>query len=1537
MITKWGIAATARRRKEGAARAVWAVFALVLAAACSDDGQSIRAARSPVTTARGRVQAIDDALSLAAAHPAVELDGGGGFRVVPQATRLRDSTRELQRTAGPQWVMAPPLREVALPPFADGEIRLSASGGATISMRRVDALSSPGRLSEGVVEYAAAVDGLDAMVFATERGVEDLWTIHSPRSRWGYELELPQAWRLHVARGVEGLVEVRDNRDVARLRMWARAAWDATGAAIPISVSAEAHRIWLSLPKNAAYPVVVDPEWAATDTMTFSRAFLTLTPLANGQVLVAGGEWVTRGAAELFDPATSSFTTSGIPARRRAAGWAFRLGPSRVLLVGGASLDPGQPLHECEWYNTDTGTFEPGPSMIEGGLVEGAVAVQLGDGSVLVAGAFESHAELFDPGTDTESFSSTHDLVEAQSHMSAVVLASGKVWLTGGTGADEPVSASAEFFDPISGVFSAGPKLPTARVLHQSLLRPSGEVLLVAGRGLDSTHLPQLELVVPETGETREASSMIDPRTVRVSAVALADGSVLLIGGATWSGEALAETEIHYPEEGFARPGPRLHFPRQDQSAVLLPDGRVLVAGSSTQLAAPTAEILQPDAFTPGPMQTLQWPRVRHTATKLKNGNVVIAAGERSVYNNPSQARDVLSVDSFNPTSNTFHPAGRLVGVHSGTTATLLPTGKVLFVGGVGASQSAELYDPDAEISTPWVALLHGRAYHTATLLDEDHVLITGGCDSTETETIEISTRSVELSGSLLEKRSEHTASLLPDKRVLLVGGQADAEIFDLETELSTPTAIDASRAAPTTVALPSGEVLVLGGGRNTIEHFDHKSDTWSVSAATLETLQYMTATVLATGEVLIVGGIDDQPTALNTAVLYDPMTRSLASVGSTKKSRHGHTATLLDDNRVLITGGEGVTSKATATAELYDPNSHSFSLVNPGEEPNESIGQTATLLPTGRVLLTGGATGGCRTGQIWDTASRTTTDTDSMVESRAGHAATPLRDGTVLITGGRDWGRALSTTEIYVEKPGGVGEFRVAPSMEHARFNHTATLLPSGQVLLAGGEDSGVAELYDPSTGQMRRAGEMLQVRYNHGASVLSSGWVLLAGGTDEGGDTPVESAELYDPETSTFHEVAWSTGIGGATRTAVDRAGNAFIAGPGAGIVLSETLEFVSPLGGLPDAPTTTFPLLWGGVGICGRSSVSGSTSCQAASAQGLDSEPLLFVPGNNGIITRLASGDLLVRSKPESDTTSLVFSAVPEGAIRPTVNTVLKSLRIGEEGTLTGKRFTSPPMKGAEALGPSADILPWVVFVPNAGGPSVLFPMKEWTDTTIRFEAAATTFHGPGWLHVLVQGVPSEGQYMVLEPKLDGSACDIDGECEHGSCEEGVCCNTRCDSPCLSCLAANNGSDADGQCLPVAEGTDPKDACSESLESTCGLTGVCDDQGQCAPYSELYACAADKICREGTCEATLGETCDSTLECAKGQACGEDGTCVPSRPSSVVVDGGCNLGGPPRGNRAWIALLAIALAASRPIRCRGGSQTRPLVNARQPRAGQ
>jgi hypothetical protein len=279
-------------------------------------------------------------------------------------------------------------------------------------------------------------------------------------------------------------------------------------------------------------------------------------------------------------------------------------------------------------------------------------------------------------------------------------------------------------------------------------------------------------------------------------------------------------------------------------------------------------------------------------------------------------------------------------------------------------------------------------------------------------------------------------------------------------------------------------------------------------------------ATLLFNGKVLIAGG-QQGSAGLANAELYDPATGTFIPTGNMATARVMGSATLLADGRVLIVGGTGNTP---TTAELYDPSTETFTATG-GMITANGI---ATLLGNGKVLITG------NTAQLYDPATATFSPTGAYAGAFPyPETATVLQDGRVLIVGNADNSSGyIEHEELYDPV---TGTFKLTGKMHTVGFGsdiwagHTATLLPNGKVLLAGGtsEDFGyfrIAELYDPSTDTFTATANMTIARAGHTATLLPDGTVLLAGGQYIGS---IISAELYNPATGTFSEIgAMTTG---------------------------------------------------------------------------------------------------------------------------------------------------------------------------------------------------------------------------------------------------------------------------------------------------------------------------------------------------------------------------------------------------------------------------
>lgn len=317
---------------------------------------------------------------------------------------------------------------------------------------------------------------------------------------------------------------------------------------------------------------------------------------------------------------------------------------------------------------------------------------------------------------------------------------------------------------------------------------------------------------------------------------------------------------------------------------------------------------------------------------------------------------------------------------HRKFTLTTLKDGRVLAVGGYGAAALCELYDPQTGRWAATGSLAVARSGQTATLLDDGTVLVTGGNIGTASaELYDPATGTWSAVGPMISPRYDHVATLLDDGRVLVVGGDdgshilASAELYNPGTRTFTPAhPMHYSRYGASATTLPDGTVMVTGGfgfGQppyawlTSTELYDPTTDTWTDSAPMPFGRYHHTATLVPqTGEVVVTGGVFDCCYTIGTTVAYTIATHRWSTVGSLNESRWGDTATALPDGRILVTGGVTMNGGTTtprpeygpyASTEIYDPATGQWSF-----GPNLAEGryfQAAAMLHDGRVLVAGG------------------------------------------------------------------------------------------------------------------------------------------------------------------------------------------------------------------------------------------------------------------------------------------------------------------------------------------------------------------------------------------------------------------------------------------------------------------------------------------------------------------------------------------------------------------------------------------------------
>ncbi len=342
-------------------------------------------------------------------------------------------------------------------------------------------------------------------------------------------------------------------------------------------------------------------------------------------------------------------------------------------------------------------------------------------------------------------------------------------------------------------------------------------------------------------------------------------------------------------------------------------------------------------------------PRVLHTQTLLSNGRVLLAGGFSTLSGLLPLGNKDLEI--FDPRTNTFNVVAVMPTIRAMHTATVLPDGRVLFIGGA-ASTVVETFDPRTNTVSPVGNLLNARAEHAATLLSDGRILITGGIQVhlsyrsgafqrnlkvvRETELFDPKTGKSEiLHTNIPIVRCGHTQTLLGNGTVLIAGGNWSGNCLLLNPKTRVVRSIGrltTPREDHSATLLPNGEVLIIGGschGKSlaTAEVYDPVQERFFRRESTMSIVREdHTATLLGDGRVLVTGGEDNQAgpkredVVLRGADIFDPNLKRFTRLMNLNSARDDHRATLLKDGRVFIFGGLNEKDEVLDSGEFFVP-----------------------------------------------------------------------------------------------------------------------------------------------------------------------------------------------------------------------------------------------------------------------------------------------------------------------------------------------------------------------------------------------------------------------------------------------------------------------------------------------------------------------------------------------------------------------------------------------------------------------------------------
>jgi hypothetical protein len=954
--------------------------------------------------------------------------------------------------------------------------------------------------------------------------------------------------------------------------------------------------------------------FAATGSLIKPRARATATLLSSGKVLVAGGASTggpvgSLASAELFDPAAGvngAFANTGTMFTARQQHTATTLADGSVLLAGGnRSFNfADAPWSTAERYVPSTGTFIGAPGMLVGRADHGAALLPSGR-IALTAGNSNNGAsrqsgrtiELYDPGVLANgTLEGAPSIANPNLPDGSVGAAYGPYALNGVGGTALPYTfmvVGPTTLPPgitlsAAGVFGGSPTAPGTylfNVLVSDAAAPtphsSSQTLRIRVDALDITTTTLPNAYVGRAYSQLIAATGFGGKTWSLISGSLPAGLTLCTGlevppappcaAGTISGTPTTLTGTSFTVRAVDSVGQSAT--RQLFITVNSPLQIITLGIPDTVLFENNPECIQANFGQGLRTWTITSGSLPLGVTLQSGGSFCFNGSPRAIgsFTFTVQVTDQATPPQTDSKTYTWH-VPIAVDQTSGGDTTLAP----LTFGGNGGVKLGQKVTTGVTgvlraIRIPTVTCGGNLANLTATI----HALTPAGLPDgpvLSSGTAPITASNISLATPLafaadqpfaLVLSSDVSCSVKPSafdsygggegaiyngswQALMAVDGRHDLPFSTLIAPAAGLTYLTQYRGNPAVVTLTSGKVLITGNYSQQTELYDPATATTEPSGNLNIGRGNATTTLLNDGSVLIAGGYDNSVFgSTNAAELYHPGTgvfEPLTPPMSAMSARRAeHTATKLTcpaaapgcswAGKVLLTGGYDNTTSPTlvlASAELYDPLTKTFTPV--AAMAGARYQHRAALLSDGRVLVTGGYGGQGPNAEIFDPSTLAFSTPAQQPAWRTRHTMTVLNDGKVLIAGG-DGGSTQNTAQLFNPV---TGAFTSAGTLLAPRVDHTASLLPDGSVLLAGGIDDTLCcgaypptaslERYVPGSGFVT-AGSLLASRYTHAATTLvcpagqpGCAWdkkVLLVG-TYGWSNLASRSAELYDSATA-------------------------------------------------------------------------------------------------------------------------------------------------------------------------------------------------------------------------------------------------------------------------------------------------------------------------------------------------------------------------------------------------------------------------------------